>query len=211
MRPRTRRRVRKTRTRKVRRIPRSIGNVDTHTYKLRFVTGPHFASSVGVVAKAWPLMDITTFTEYGNLASIYDVYKIEKVTFDLIPCYNLNGATTSYSAYQPLYLAHDPDSIGSAFPVAANNSQFYLDYGNCKVKNMLRRNKITLRPSTTYDNSVDNSGMTVIQRGKSLWLDIEKSNYYQKNVLAWYSEGSSNNTKFFDCIQTTYVTCAVRR
>lgn len=205
------RRVRKYRTRKVRRVPRPLGNVNTHTYKLRLMSGPHYSSSSGVVYNTIPLMDLSAYTEYGNLSVLYDIYRIEKFSLDLVPCFNTNGNTTAYSAYQPLYIVHDPESIGSAFPFSVSQVPFYLDYGNCKVKNMLKRNKITLRPNTTYDNSVDNSGMTAIEIGKKLWLDIDKANYYKRNVLVWYSEGSPAGTKFFTCIQTVYVTCSVRR
>lgn len=177
-------------------------------FKLRQrLTGNFTSSAGGVLSQVVHVNDPSGCTDWNNLQTLYDLYRVTYCKVRFIPHYS-QSTLGGVSPVQPVYWNYDPDSTTNAGTVDA-----MLQYDNCRVMRSTNRGfKYGVKPMPSTDNSVNNAGMSFTYRkGIGMMFDCANVTYMQRGIIGWYGDGAIINTDFGDLIVTYYVKFAVRR
>lgn len=175
-------------------------------YPIKLTTlARHSTSGGGIIGQNVHCMDPSACTDWASCASLFDLYRVNKVVITAFPAAN-SVEMSSGVINNPIHVAYDPDSV--AVPTTEDGM---IQMAGCKTHDVLKRWTFSVKPINTGDSSVSYAGLhTVVKKGKT-WLDIAQVANYQAGVVGWYGSSQPNSIQEFTLRIDYYVSFCNRR
>lgn len=138
----------------------------------------------------------TALQDWNSLANLYDSYKVTGMSLQWIPA--VPNDSTATTAYRPLYVFMDIDSVG----LTPTDNQA-LQYANCKVKDMSKPWKAYFKIPAL----VNTSGTTVASPG---WMDTATPTQTGSVYISRQSS-LTNSTVYGTVILSYYIKVHIRK
>lgn len=147
-------------------------------------------SNNNVLFLTYPDDDCTAGAEYTHLSELYDVYRLHAVQYKWIPRINTQD-TPSATGYSPVYMCYDQD--GSSPSTVAD----IVEYGNFKIKNLLR-------PFKYYYKVPKTTGTALAQPGFNGYFPTDSLTPYQGRMIFRSTNPVANVTDIIGTVLITY-------
>lgn len=158
-------------------VPRSPRNMEI---VLR-ATGLLQSSSGGVIA-ANMTNNPSTSAEFSACASLYDSYRVERMTFEYVPFQTYNGTIN----YPPLAVVFDPDTITVPSSLTA-----CIGYDSLRIMDLTKHWSFSVRPPRVSSAAAFTGAYTVYEDGF-----VDCATPVSESAILWFAASASNSLTY---------------